>query len=337
MVPPSQKRLRRARLVLVLCLLAAVLSAVVWAVQLNRPTGLTASRTVEVRNGMTAHAIGRLLQSEDLIRSARMFTLLVRMQDMGHQLKAGTYELDGTYSTNQIIHTLLHAPVRLRRVTIPEGLSRHAVAGLLQRQGLADSARFVQLTADPEFIYQLGLDRPDLEGFLFPETYFLEEHPTEESIIRRMVAQFHQVFDDTLRARLEHTGLDLIEAVILASIVEGEAAVPQERGIIASVFLRRLELNWRLQSCATVEYALGESRTHLTHADLQVDSPYNTYRHHGLPPGPIGNPGKAALMAVLYPANTDYLYFVARGDGTHIFSRTHQEHQRARHTVRTGG
>ncbi len=336
MVPPTDKRRRHARPVLILCLLA-VLTAVVLALQLNRPTGLTPSRTVEIRTGMTAHAIGRLLQSEDVIRSARLFTVLVRLQDLAHQLKAGTYELDGTYSTNQIIHTLLRAPVRTRRVTIPEGLNRHAVAGLLQRQGLADSSRFVQLTADPEFIHQLGLDRPDLEGFLFPETYFLDEHPTEESIIRRMVAQFHQVFDDALHARLEHTGLDLIEAVILASIVEGEAAVPEERGIIASVFLRRLKLNWRLQSCATVEYALGERRTHLTNVDLQVDSPYNTYRHHGLPPGPIGNPGKAALMAVLYPANTDYLYFVARGDGTHIFSRTHQEHQRARHAVRAGG
>ena len=149
-----------------------------------------------------------------------------------------------------------------------------------------------------------------------------------------MVEQFHSVFADSLYGRLDVIKLDLHQAVTLASIVEREAQAASERPVISGVFLRRLQLRRRLESCATVEYALGVHKKRLTNADLRVVSPFNTYRHRGLPPGPIGNPGRAALLATLYPTPTEYLYFVARGDGTHIFSRTNKEHERAKSKVR---
>ena len=156
----------------------------------------------------------------------------------------------------------------------------------------------------------------------------------EESVIRRLVKQFDDVMNDDALARLDAVGLSIHQAVTLASIVEREAQAASERPLIAGVFLRRLSLNRRLESCATVEYALGVHKKRLTNADLRVQSPFNTYRHRGLPPAPIGSPGKASLIASLYPEKTEYLYFVARGDGTHIFSRTNVEHEAAKRQVK---
>lgn len=317
---------------LIVLLLIASLGATFW--YLNRPTGLETPRQIHVQPGMSARRIGELLEEENLIRSAELFALTVRLQGLAQRLEAGTYQLTGTKSISGIIQDLLKAPVQTRRITIPEGLTRHEVAGLLFHHHLIDSTRFVSLTQDRDFIRHLGIDAPSLEGYLFPETYFFDVETSEEEIIRRMVDEFHQVFADSLYLRLGIVDLTLHQAVTLASIVEGEAMVQKERPVISAVFLRRLQLNRRLESCATVEFALGEHKKRLTNADLQVDSPFNTYRHRGLPPGPIGNPGQAAILATLYPAETDYLYFVARGDGTHIFSRTNKEHEQAKRIVR---
>ena len=209
-----------------------------------------------------------------------------------------------------------------------------AVASALARQGIVDSTRFVQLSEDRTFTASLGIDEPTLEGYLFPETYFFSMESDEEAVIRRLVKQFHQFMNDDALARLDTIGLSIHQMVTLASIVEREAQDADERPLIAGVFLRRLSLNRRLESCATVEYALGVHKKRLTNADLRVKSPFNTYRHRGLPPAPIGSPGKAALIASLYPKKTEYLYFVARGDGTHIFSRTNVEHEAAKRQVR---
>lgn len=336
-LPMAACRILKARsslLIVPAACLVLLLGAAALTLNLNRPTGQGPPRQLKIRTGMSTGAIGRLLKAQGVVRSATLFGLLVRVQNLDQQLEAGTYELDGTLPTTAVIRELLQAPVRTHPITIPEGLTRQAIAGVLARAGMADSSRFMDLTGDPGFIRSLGLQLPNLEGFLFPETYFLNEGATEEQIIRRMVNEFRQVFRDSMHARLEVVDLTLREAVTLASIVEREAVVPQEQPTIAGVFLRRLQLGRRLESCATVEYALGVHKERLTNGDLRVDSPYNTYRYRGLPPGPIGNPGRAALLAVLYPVDTDYLYFVARGDGTHIFSRTHTDHQRAKKLIR---
>lgn len=306
--------------------------AAVW--YLNQPTYEYPVRQIHIPQGASARWIGQLLERENLIQSARVFTWTVRLKGLGSQLKAGTYQLDGTGTTATIAQSLLKAPIQTQPATIPEGLNRHQTAGQLQAAGVADSARFVAATEDPRLIRQFGLAASTLEGYLFPETYFFDLNTDERAIASLMVDQFHRVFADSLRQQLQGRGLSLHQAVTLASIIERESMAIEEQPIISGVFQRRLQLNRRLESCATINYALGINKKRLTYADLEVDSPFNTYRHHGLPPGPICNPGRTALRAVLHPAETEYLYFVARGDGTHIFSRTNKEHERAKRRVK---
>lgn len=301
---------------------------------LNQPTYEYPARPIRIPQGASARWIGQLLERENLIRNAHVFAWTVRLKGLGQHLKAGTYQLDGIGTTAAIAQSLLKAPIQTQVATIPEGLNRHQIAAQLQAAGVADSARFIAATQDPQLIRQLGVAAPNLEGYLFPETYFFDPNADARAIASRMVGQFHRVFDDAMRQRLKGRGLSLHQAVTLASIVEREAVAVEEQPIISGVFLRRLQLNRRLESCATIHYALGTHKKRLTYADLEVDSPFNTYRHRGLPPGPISNPGLAALRAVLYPAKTEYLYFVARGDGTHIFSRTNKEHERAKRRVK---
>ncbi len=301
---------------------------------LNQPTYEYPARLIHIPQGASARWIGQLLERENLIHNAHVFAWTVRLKGLGHQLKAGTYQLDGIGTTAAIAQALLKAPIQTQPATIPEGLNRHQIAGQLQAAGVADSARFIAATADPHLIRQLGVAASSLEGYLFPETYFFDPNADERAIASRMVGQFHRVFTDSLRRRLKAHGLSLHQVVTLASIVEREAVAVEEQPIISGVFQRRLKLNRRLESCATVNYALGTTKKRLTYADLEVDSPFNTYLHRGLPPGPISNPGRTALLAVLYPEETEYLYFVARGDGTHIFSRTNKEHERAKRRIK---
>ena len=300
----------------------------------SQPTGLQSPRTITIPKGISARAIGIVLEREGIIRSGRIFSWTVRLQGLSHRLEAGTYQLDGQQDLLSTVQLLLKAPQRMLKATIPEGLTRHETAGVLARQGIVDSTRFVQLSEDRTFTARLGVDKPTLEGYLFPETYFFSMESNEEVVIQRIVKHFHQTLNNDALARLDSIGLNLHQAVTLASIVEREAKAASERPLIAGVFLRRLSLNRRLESCATVEYALGVHKKRLNNADLRVKSPFNTYRHRGLPPAPIGSPGKAALYASLYPEKTEYLYFVARGDGTHIFSRTNVEHEAAKRQLK---
>jgi UPF0755 protein len=315
-------------LIFALLLLAAV---GIW--RLGQPTQAPEA-DISIRAGMSARAIGHHLQQAGLIQHARYFEWLARWRGVTAQLEAGNYRLDGTASTGQLLDALLEAPLEMVRVTIPEGLTRHEIASILQAAEIADSSRFIAATDDDSLIAQLGVPASCLEGYLFPETYFLPADINEKDIARLMVEEFFNVFSDAHFARLESIQLTLHEAVTLASIVEREAVAAEERPTIAAVFLRRLGLRRRLESCATVEFALGVHKKRLTNADLWVVSPYNTYRHIGLPPGPIGSPGRASIEASLHPVPTEYLYFVARGDGTHTFSRTNQEHEAAKRAIR---
>ena len=333
---PKAKSARWYRALLLIAAIALVGTALplgaLW--YLNQPTYEYPARQIHIPQGASARWIGQLLERENLIHNARVFAWTVRLKGFGHQLKAGTYQLDGNGTTAAIAQSLLKAPIHTQPATIPEGLNRHQIAAQLQAAGVADSARFIAATEDPRLIRQLGVAASTLEGYLFPETYFFDLNTDERTIASLMVDQFHRVFADSLYQRLAELGLSLHEAVTLASIVEREAVAVEEQPIISGVFQRRLKLNRRLESCATINYALGTNKKRLTYADLEVDSPFNTYRYHGLPPGPISNPGRTALFAVLYPEETEYLYFVARGDGTHIFSRTNREHERAKRQVK---
>jgi len=328
---PDQ-RLLRAGILLVLLLLVPL---VVWW-YLSQPTGLVTPQEIHIPAGTSAHGIGELLKERGLIRSAALFAWTARLRGQSQNLEAGTYLLSGALTTPEILRELLRAPLQLRRITLPEGLTSFQIAALLHKSALVDSARFVSLVHDRQFAKKMGIDAPSLEGYLFPQTYFLDRTTTEEEVIRRLVEEFDKVFSASLYTRLDSLGLTRHQALTLASIVEREAAIQQERPLIAGIFLERLARDMPLESCPTVEYILGVHKERLDEADLRIDSPFNTYLYPGLPPGPIANPGKAAILAALYPARTEFLYFVARGDGTHIFSRTHEQHEAAKQAVRNG-
>ena len=288
------------------------------------------THTLKIRRGMGFNAILRQMEQDSLVRGTSRIKFTAQLFGYKNQIKAGRYALPGGLSSYGLLQKLVRGDVVHEPVTIPEGKTARQIASLLQRRVEIDSARFLQLVNDSAFVRSLGVEAPSLEGFLFPNTYYFEWGMSEEQIIRTMVAEFWKRYDDTLRRRAEELGLSLLEVVTLASIIEGEAMVDSERTVISAVYHNRLRRGMRLQADPTIQYIIEDGPRRLLKRDLEIDSPYNTYRYSGLPPGPINNPGLASIRASLYPADVDYLYFVARGDGSHTFSRTWKEHLRAK-------
>jgi UPF0755 protein len=229
-------------------------------------------------------------------------------------IRPGVYTFSSHDSAWRIYRTLLKGP-SLVRVTFPEGWTDKQMAALLDARGVTPAADFLAIT-----------EKGKMQGFLFPDTYLFEQAVPAQDVVRRLADRFKEKEPKDFKERAKTLHLTYAQLVTLASIVEREAQASQERPLIAGVFLNRLKKHMHLESCATVEYSLGGWKPHLNYKDLQVESPYNTYRHPGLPPGPICNPGKASLEAAAHPAQTDMLFFVADGKGTHRFSRDYDEH-----------
>jgi UPF0755 protein len=257
------------------------------------------------------------------------------------KMVAGSYEFDRGMPTLQVIGRLRAGITMPLTVTVPEGLRSEEVALLMEREGIVSAEEFRAALASEKYDFGFLAERPPgagLEGYLFPATYGFSRGVTAEEMVRRMLAAFDEQVTPELRQAAQNAGLTLHEAVTLASIIEREAVKAEERPVIAGVFLNRLRLGMPLDADPTVQYALANDSANverfgfwkqgLTLEDLQVDSPYNTYVNGGLPPGPICNPGLASLEAVAHPAQTGYLYFVARDDGSHVFAETLEEHQR---------
>ena len=308
-----------------------------WATAPTQSMGksLPSPLQVQIAPGTPADQVGEDLYQKGLIRSALAWKLWVRWQSWRSPqagVQAGTYELSPTQSLPTIATRLWQGDVIQTRFTIPEGWSIRQMSRYLEQLGLFPAADFEQATRRiprDEFAW-LPANLTSLEGFLFPDTYQIPAGAiTPEEVIRAMLKRFSEIALPLYR-QAPSAQLTLAQWVTLSSIVEKEAVVPQERTLIAGVFLNRLRLNMPLGADPTVEYALGIQQTPdrpLTLAQVQTPSPYNTYLNAGLPPGAIASPGRASLEAVLTPARTDYLYFVARYDGTHIFSRTLAEHE----------
>jgi len=296
---------------------------------------------VNVPRGSTTTAIGDILEKAGLIHNSTAFRMWLRYYELDGKIQAGDYILSPSLSLSEIVDKLIRGDVHREtlRFTVPEGLFLTDIAERLSKQGLVDEERFLDLVSDLSlwqdywFVQDIpqGLDQP-LEGYLFPDTYeiFAVSENREELIIALMLRQFRQVFTQDMRDQADSLGMSIHQVVTLASIVEKEAVVDHERPLIAGVFMNRMDIRMRLQSCATVNYILGDfSIRTLTTAQTSIPSPYNTYQNLGLPPGPISSVGKASLVAVLWPEDSDYLYFRAKDDGTneHYFARTYAEHQ----------
>lgn len=284
-----------------------------------------------VEKGWSLTKISQELESAGLIKDAKSFATLGDREGEAENLKAGRYILSASMSGQEILTELVNGQLFTMKFTIPEGYTTKQICRVFAERGISDEASFWEAVKSGSFDYAFLEGAPEdetrLEGFLFPDTYTIEVDEPVESVLNRMLARFQEILNDLPE---NQSGLDLRSSIILASIVQNEIKLDEERPVAAAVFLNRLDINMLLQSCSTVQFLFDEPKATLLNKDLEIESPYNTYLNKGLPPGPISNPGLAALEAVWSPADTDYLYFVAKDDGSggHYFSKTLEEHNR---------
>ena len=282
-----------------------------------------------VPQGSALQTVAHNLHTEGLVTNARLFMLWARFRGEDRRIKSGEYLFSRPVSPLDLLQTLTTGDVVRRVVTIPEGLTVAQIAALLENKGLGTKDSFLCLNTDPLFLAQWGLPSNSLEGYLYPATYQFSLQDSAQDIFGRMIARFYAGIDLSMHHRAAEIGMSLNEVVTLASLIEKETGSAPERPLIASVFHNRLRKGFRLQCDPTVIYGLKNFDGNLTRQHLQTRTPYNTYVIRGLPPGPIANPGLDSIQAALHPAKSNHLYFVARGDGTHQFSATLAEHNRA--------
>jgi len=306
------------------------------------PLDVEIHHVVEIPADASFKTVAGLLAQKGLIVSPFWFRLLGKIQDAERRIKPGEYDFHTRMRPREILDALVKGKVILYSVLIPEGFTAHQVGRLLSERGLADEMAINRLVTDPDFVQSLGVDAPTLEGYLFPDTYYFPRHTKPEEILKTMVGRFRQVFPAGMQARAAELAMTEREVVILASIIEKETGQDDERPLISAVFHNRLNKKLPLQSDPTIVYELPDFDGKWTRAMLARATPYNTYLHAGLPPGPIANPGLKSLVAALNPAPVHYLYFVSKNDGSHQFSSSLVEHNRAVHqyqkkTARPGG
>ena len=270
---------------------------------------------VFIPKGSSPRKISKILKDSKIINSQNLFLALVKIYGCSSDLKAGVYEFHTKDSLNTIIYKLKDGKCKNLKITIPEGFNIKQIAEVLAEHNICNKEKFVDLATSQ-----------NMEGYLFPNTYFLFPQMTELEIIKIMTDEFNKFWTKEKKDRLQEINKSLNDVIILASMVEKEAIADNERPVIAGVFLNRLSKNMRLESCSTVLYAMGINKERLSLKDLKFESPYNTYKYKGLPPGPICNPGAKSINAVLYPQITDSLFFVSKGNGTHYFSSTFEQH-----------
>ncbi len=298
-----------------------------WA---DRPAGPTATEklfTITAGQGLreTAHALGR----EGLVSDALRFTVLARLDKKDKRIKAGEYFFSTAMTPNEILGQMVEGRVHLYRLTIPEGFSMVQIAAAVAAAGLATENEFLAAAGSPTTAADLNIDAATMEKYLFPDTYYFPRGLDSHTIIATMVKQFEAAFKPAWHERAKAIGLSVHEVVTLASIIEKETGAAQERPLIASVFHNRLKKGMRLETDPTVIYGIPDFDGNIKRRHLETYTPYNTYKIKGLPPGPIASPGALAIQAALYPAQSDYLYFVSKKDGTHQFSKTIQAHNAA--------
>ncbi|MGH9200519.1 MAG: endolytic transglycosylase MltG, partial [Vicinamibacterales bacterium] len=286
---------------------------------------------IEIAPGQSSMAIGRRLVEAGVVRDELTFRVGILTSGQARDLKAGEYRFDRPMSALEVIDRLVTGEVHTRLLTFAEGLTIADMAKVFEERGFGSAKEFSQAAGDASVIRDLDPAARDLEGYLFPETYALARNTTAADLVKQMASLFRQMFDADLRAAANAAGLSVRETVTLASLVEKETAQADERALVAAVYRNRLARKMPMQADPTVIYALeraGRFSGNLRRDDLQLDSPYNTYRHAGLPPGPIASPGLAALQAAVRPADVKHLFFVSRNDGTHVFADTLAQHNR---------
>ena len=288
-------------------------------------------RFVDITPGSDAVTIARQLIAADIVRDRWVFRYAAWKTKSASRLQAGEYKFDSPMTAVQVLEKIMQGRVHLRTITFPEGLTLAQMAEIFGASDFGTREEFFTSVQNVELVAHFDKEATDLEGYLFPDTYALPRNATADHLVSAMVAGFEKKFDDELRRESQVRDFTLREVVTLASIIERETARADERTVVSGVFTNRLELGMLLQSDPTVIYALqlaGLYKNNLTRANLRFDSPYNTYLYAGLPPGPIASPGLGALKAAVQPDDVQYLYFVSRNDGSHVFATSLREHNR---------
>jgi UPF0755 protein len=286
---------------------------------------------VEVPPGSSTTTIGRRLVEAGIVRDTRTFQTAIWISGRSRQLRAGEYRFDAPLHALDVIDKLARGDIYRRRLTFREGLTIGEMAAVFEERGFGKAAEFVAAAQNATLIADLDPQAADLEGYLFPETYALPRGTSAPAVVAQMVDAFKEALTPEIRAGASNAGLTVRQLVALASLVEKETGTPAERPLVAAVYANRLKIGMPMQADPTVIYAMQKAGTYngnLRRDDLQLDSPYNTYRYPGLPPGPIAAPGKASLAAAAAPADVDYLYFVSKNDGSHVFATTLAEHNK---------
>jgi UPF0755 protein len=287
-------------------------------------------KEVQVTEGMSLAAIAGTLQDEGIIRYRGYFQIIGRLQGFSRKVRVGYYGLNTSMSLWTVLRHLRKGKVIEYEVVVPEGYNLYQIGWILSRTPLISQPHeFINLVKKKAYVRSLGVEADTLEGYLFPDTYYLPKGIKLEDIPKRMVQRYRVVFSASKRKRAEEIGFTEQQIITLASIVEKEAKVDSERKLISAVYHNRLKKGMKLQADPTAVYGTKAWITKITRKDLKRKSPYNTYLHKGLPPGPIANPGEGAILAALYPENVDYLFFVAQGDGSHYFSTDFGSHEKA--------
>jgi UPF0755 protein len=329
-----------AKRIIILAIGAVVLGAIVFTVTLRvgivRPPrdGATGPVRITVPPGQAFSVLAAQLDEEGLLSSPWAFKTFASIRGYDRRIKWGTYEFQPGERPIDILARLMSGDVLTIDVTVPEGFTIWDIAGAFRAASI-DSTEMLAALCDEKFLSRRKIETLSLEGYLFPDTYRARWGAHPEEVVAMMLSRLDDVFGASKLQRAVDIGMSPHEVLTLASIIEAETRVPEERALVSAVYHNRLGRNMRLEADPTVAYAMGGYKGRLLYADLEIDSPYNTYRQRGLPPGPICSAGEASIDAALYPDSTSRaLYFVARGDGSHVFSRTLRDHNRAREQVR---
>ncbi len=285
---------------------------------------------LEITPGMTLNQISTLLENRELVGNSLSFQLLAYLQEKQGQIQVGEYELSPSMTPMDILEFVTSGKTVLHSVTIPEGYRITEIAALLESKGLVEVDEFILETQNKKLIESLGIVGDSLEGYLFPDTYNFSKHTSEKKIVQKLLDVYKEkAKKHDLKERAQSVKLSFHQIITLASLIEKETGLDEERKLISSVFHNRLKKNMLLQTDPTVIYAITKFDGNIRKKDLKIDSPYNTYKYRGLPPGPIASPGIKSIIAALEPSESDYLYFVSRKDGSHQFSSNLPDHNRA--------
>jgi len=327
----KQWKIKNTVVTAVILIVIGVLGFSQYASSLLEPVDVTGrDKLIQIPPQSSTGQVAGILKEQGLIRSSQAFRIYSRYYNLDEKLKAGYYLLSPTKSTPEIIKILVHGKTASKSFTIPEGYTLAQITESLAEKGLIRETIFKDLLANGQFDYPFvkNLKGPGrFEGYLFPETYSISLDSTEKDIINVMLAGMdRQMAEIKFAEKARELNLSVHQALTIASMIEREAKKDQDRPLISSVIQNRLRRGMKLQIDATVEYALGGHREKIYYKDLEVDSSYNTYKYEGLPPGPIASPGRNSLLAAVNPAQTNYLYYVAKPDGTHAFAATLAEH-----------